>query len=182
MDSLRCVVIDAGHGGASSGAIGPSGYKEKDLTLDIALRIEKLLSLNKNIKVIMTRETDVDIPLNRRRAIANMMDADLFVSIHFNSAPNKSANFTEIYYSGNQSYAAASAFGKSIQKLMGNELFIRRRGFAVIRGNYAHLGAVLLEPFYLSNVLGEKYILSPHNKSELAICLKETILEILKEG
>jgi N-acetylmuramoyl-L-alanine amidase len=82
---LKTVIIDAGHGGKDSGAIGRES-KEKDIVLDIALRVRDYL--NKylpNLNVIMTRDKDVFVPLNDRATIANKNNADLFVSIHANS-------------------------------------------------------------------------------------------------
>lgn len=79
------VVLDAGHGGKDPGKVGYKNYKEKDIALKIALEVGKLLSKEKNIKVVFTRETDIFIGLKERGKIANKADADLFVSIHCNA-------------------------------------------------------------------------------------------------
>ena len=93
---VRRVVIDPGHGGKDPGAISPSGIKEKDLTLRVgkllAAALERLGS-----EVIMTRDRDIFLPLEERTAIANSRDADLFISIHVNSAPNREARGVETY-------------------------------------------------------------------------------------
>jgi N-acetylmuramoyl-L-alanine amidase len=85
------VVIDPGHGGKDPGAIGPGGTNEKDVVLSISLEIKNYLSKYKNIKVYMTREEDVFVPLRERTQFANDKNADLFISIHAN-ASGRSAN------------------------------------------------------------------------------------------
>jgi N-acetylmuramoyl-L-alanine amidase len=96
--SARRIVIDAGHGGHDPGAIGPGGYQEKDLVLDVALRLEKLLRAELGADVVMTRATDVFIPLEERTAIANAKGADLFLSIHANSSRSRTARGIETYF------------------------------------------------------------------------------------
>lgn len=91
------VVIDPGHGGLSPGAVSPSGLQEKVLTLDIALRIRNLLQKNPNIKVILTRTSDVAIPLRERAYIGNTNKADLFISLHGNGSFGKSRRPFAIY-------------------------------------------------------------------------------------
>jgi len=94
----RRIVIDPGHGGRDPGTIGHGGLREKDVVLDVALRLEKLLRSELGAEVIMTRRDDVFIPLEERTAIANSEDADLFLSIHVNSAPSRNARGIETYY------------------------------------------------------------------------------------
>ncbi len=79
------VVLDAGHGGKDPGKVGYKNHKEKDIALKIVLEVGKLLELEKNIKVVYTRKTDVFIGLKERGKIANKADASLFVSIHCNA-------------------------------------------------------------------------------------------------
>jgi N-acetylmuramoyl-L-alanine amidase len=91
------IVIDAGHGGHDPGAQG-HGIKEADLTLDIALRLEKLLAEEAGIEVAMTRRDNTYVPLEERTAIANREGADLFLSIHANASRNSAAHGVETYY------------------------------------------------------------------------------------
>lgn len=95
------VVLDAGHGGHDPGNLGSpgSGYKEKDIALNVTLLVGKALEKNPNIKVIYTRTTDVFLKLHERANIANKADADLFVSIHCNSH-HSSAHGTETFVLG----------------------------------------------------------------------------------
>jgi N-acetylmuramoyl-L-alanine amidase len=97
---VRTIVIDPGHGGKDPGAIGPGGLAEKEIVLDIALRLRKLLTERSQRKVVMTRTRDVFIPLDERTLLANGKKADLFVSIHANASPQKSTRGIEIYLLG----------------------------------------------------------------------------------
>lgn len=91
------IVIDPGHGGHDPGA-QVKGLAEADLTLDVALRLEALLQKEPGIEVVLTRRTNVYIPLEERTAIANREDADLFLSIHGNASRNASARGVETYF------------------------------------------------------------------------------------
>jgi N-acetylmuramoyl-L-alanine amidase len=95
--SVARVVIDAGHGGHDPGAHG-NGVQEAELTLDVALRLSRLLEKQPGIEVVMTRNTDVFIPLEERTAIANRENADLFLSIHANASRNSKARGVETYF------------------------------------------------------------------------------------
>jgi N-acetylmuramoyl-L-alanine amidase len=92
------IVIDAGHGGHDSGTLGVDGIEEKDVVLDVALRLGKLLHDRLGSEIIYTRSDDTFIPLETRTAIANKAQADLFLSIHANSSPDASARGVETYY------------------------------------------------------------------------------------
>jgi N-acetylmuramoyl-L-alanine amidase len=93
------IVIDAGHGGHDTGTIGPTGLMEKDLCLDVALRLGKLIQQKlPDTEIIYTRSDDTFIPLEERTHIANETKADLFVSIHANSSPDHLARGVETYY------------------------------------------------------------------------------------
>lgn len=92
------IVIDPGHGGHDTGTIGPTGLKEKDLALDVALRLGKMIEDKLGAEVVYTREDDTFIPLEDRTALANQVKADLFISIHANSSRDHSARGVETYY------------------------------------------------------------------------------------
>ena len=92
------IVIDAGHGGHDSGTLGVDGLEEKDVVLDVALRVGKLLHERLGAEIIYTRSDDTFIPLETRTAIANKAQADLFLSIHANSSSEPSARGVETYY------------------------------------------------------------------------------------
>jgi N-acetylmuramoyl-L-alanine amidase len=92
------IVIDAGHGGHDSGTLGVDGIEEKDVVLDVALRLGKLLHDRLGSEIIYTRSDDTFVPLETRTAIANKAQADLFLSIHANSSSDASARGVETYY------------------------------------------------------------------------------------
>jgi N-acetylmuramoyl-L-alanine amidase len=95
---VQRIVIDPGHGGHDTGTIGPTGLTEKDVVLDVALRLAKLLRDDLGSEVVLTRDTDVFIPLEERTAIANEKAADLFISIHTNASRDSSARGIETYF------------------------------------------------------------------------------------
>jgi N-acetylmuramoyl-L-alanine amidase len=92
------IVVDAGHGGHDTGTIASNGLREKDLVLDVAQRLGKLLEEDLGAEVIYTRDDDTFVPLETRTAIANKQQADLFISIHANSSPTRSVRGVETYY------------------------------------------------------------------------------------
>lgn len=92
------IVVDAGHGGHDTGTIGPRGLREKDLVLDVALRLGKLLESKIGAEVVQTRDDDTFVPLETRTALANQHQADLFISIHANSSRDPKARGVETYY------------------------------------------------------------------------------------
>ena len=102
VSKIRCVVIDAGHGGKDPGAISRNGkYKEKNITLSVALELGRLIKeADPDIKVVYTRTTDKYVELAQRAAIANRNKADLFISIHVNSAKSLQARGTETFVMG----------------------------------------------------------------------------------
>ena len=90
-------MIDAGHGGNDVGTHGPSGYYEKDLTLDVAQRLGALIEERMGSEVVYTRSDDTYVGLEERTRIANQHEADLFLSIHANSSPYRAAAGVETY-------------------------------------------------------------------------------------
>jgi N-acetylmuramoyl-L-alanine amidase len=98
--SFKTIVIDPGHGGKDPGARGQRGTEEKDITLKVALKLRDLLSKQPGIRILMTRERDQFVELEDRAKFANGQEADLFVSIHVNSHPQRSVKGIEIYHFG----------------------------------------------------------------------------------
>ena len=95
---INRIVIDAGHGGHDSGTLGVGGIREKDVVLDVALRLGKLLHDRLGAEIVYTRSDDTFIPLETRTAIANKAQADLFISVHANSSPEAGVRGVEVYY------------------------------------------------------------------------------------
>ncbi len=96
-DRFDRVVLDAGHGGDDHGAEGPAGLLEKEMALDVARLLKERIERN-GVQVVLTRSEDVYVPLEERTAIANRARADLFVSIHANAAPARSARGVETFF------------------------------------------------------------------------------------
>ncbi len=94
---VRRIAIDPGHGGNDAGAVGPTGLREKDVTLDIAHRVAPLLAHELKIETLLTRDNDVYVPLDLRAARANAFHADLFVSIHCNASENGKATGVQTF-------------------------------------------------------------------------------------
>ncbi|MCS7079049.1 MAG: N-acetylmuramoyl-L-alanine amidase [Chloracidobacterium sp.] len=96
---VKRIIIDPGHGGSDTGAIGRDGMYEKDVALDIALRLRAAIQRElKDVEAILTRDTDRFVPLEERTAMANARQADLFISIHLNSSPTPLASGVETYF------------------------------------------------------------------------------------
>jgi len=124
-------VIDLGHGGFDSGAVGPSGLKEKDVTLDLARRVKQSISEKGKIKCFLTRTGDYYIPLSDRTVIANQYQADLFVGIHINANKNRKAHGCETYYcsetASSKEAARVAALENAVLKY--DEPFKKRPGY-----------------------------------------------------
>lgn len=95
---LGRIVIDAGHGGNDAGTRGPSGLLEKDVVLDVALKLGSMLQDRMGADIVYTRSDDTYIPLEERTRIANDRKADLFLSVHANSSPYRAVGGVETYY------------------------------------------------------------------------------------
>ena len=147
--SFRTVVIDPGHGGHDRGAISEERVYEKDLALITALELETALR-KAGIRVVMTRRTDVFIPLGDRVAMANRYPGSLFLSIHYNSAPREGAQGVETFYCRNNSASAAFRIHRSIMERIGTmDRGVKQARFRVLRE--ARYTAVLLECGFLTN-------------------------------
>jgi N-acetylmuramoyl-L-alanine amidase len=92
------IVLDAGHGGHDPGSIGPSGVREKEVTLAVVRRLAQLLDREPGVRVVLTRDDDAFVPLGERTKIANREQADLFVSVHANAAESRQAEGFETYF------------------------------------------------------------------------------------
>ena len=101
--AVPLVVVDPGHGGDQTGAIGPCQLKEKDLTLEISTRLARILHTSGKVKVLLTRTTDRDVQLRRRVELANKVNANLFLSIHANASKDTSRHGVETYFLSHRS-------------------------------------------------------------------------------
>jgi N-acetylmuramoyl-L-alanine amidase len=147
--STTTVVIDAGHGGYDRGGIPGQRVAEKEMTLDVAQRLKKVLSAS-GYRVVMTRDSDVFVPLGTRVAIANSYSDAIFVSVHFNSAKRSGASGIETYFYDRESLPLASAIHYFVAGgAASSNRNVRRRGYYVLRKN--RNPAVLVECGFLTN-------------------------------
>src|SRR5437773_3469680 len=164
--SPTAVVIDAGHGGFDRGGIPGQMVAEKEMTLDVAQRLKSLLAAS-GYRVVMTRDSDVFVPLPTRVAIANSYGNAIFVCIHFNSAKRMGAGGIETYFYSRDSLPLASAVhyfvaGGAPSANRG----VRRRGFYVLRKT--GIPAVLVECGFLTNPTEGAYAESTSYRQKLA--------------
>ncbi|MBL8111689.1 MAG: N-acetylmuramoyl-L-alanine amidase [Acidobacteria bacterium] len=124
--AIETIVLDAGHGGADPGTHTPAGLKEKEITLDIAMRLRALLE-EARFKVVMTRESDTEVTLRKRAEIANAAEGDIFVSIHVNSLPETGARGVETYFLGATDDPRLSHLAQEENQLSGYSLSDFRR-------------------------------------------------------
>jgi N-acetylmuramoyl-L-alanine amidase len=147
--TFTTVVVDAGHGGKDSGAYRRSGPPEKMVTLDVAQRLERRLR-ESQIKTVMTRDSDVFIPLNDRVAMENTQKNAIFVSIHFNDSRKRKTHGFETYYHSGASFDLANRIQQKLITIPNSANGgIHTANFRVLR--LASCPAVLVECGYLSN-------------------------------
>jgi N-acetylmuramoyl-L-alanine amidase len=147
--SSTTVVIDAGHGGYDRGGIPGQRVAEKEMTLDVAQRLKKVLAAS-GYRVVMTRDSDVFVPLGTRVAIANSYPNAIFVSVHFNSAKRSGASGIETYFYDRESLPLASAIHYFVAGgASSSNRNVRRRGYYVLRKTKNP--AVLVECGFLTN-------------------------------
>ena len=152
------MVIDAGHGGRDRGGIRGQVVSEKELTLDVALRLNEILRKD-GVRTVMTRTRDIFVPLPKRVAIANVHRNAIFVSIHFNAASCKSAEGCETYYFRPSAKAIASRVQARLMRVEpGKNRGVKWMPYYVLRNT--RIPAVLAECGFLTN------------RSEASLCLK----------
>jgi N-acetylmuramoyl-L-alanine amidase len=162
----RTIIIDPGHGGHDRGGVPGQRISEKDKCLDVGLRLRRLLTAD-GFRVIMTRDTDVFIPLPTRVAIANAHPGASFVSIHFNCATRSGANGIETYYYRSDSASLAQSIHRNVVSGAPTEnRGIRRRGFYVLRRTA--VPSVLVECGFLTNPTEGSLALTANYRETLA--------------
>jgi len=130
---LRRLVIDAGHGGFDSGAVGLNGLQEKEVTLDIARRLKKLVEERTQVKAFLSRTGDYYLPLSARTVIANQYRADLFVSIHINANVKRSAGGMETFFCSEKASSKEAARIAARENAIGkDEEFFKPKDFVDI--------------------------------------------------
>ena len=187
------IVIDPGHGGEDSGAIGPSGVTEKSITLQIAKEVERMLK-EAGAKVTMTRTTDTEVSPKHRQAtdvdelqarcdVANKAKADIFISIHMDSFTSREASGTTGYYYTKGS-AASKRLAAAIQSELVGQLKTTSRGiktcnFYVVK--HTKMPATLIEVAFVSNPKEEKLLTSKKGVQKAAIGIVNGISDFFGE-
>jgi N-acetylmuramoyl-L-alanine amidase len=183
---MQVVCLDPGHGGADPGALGPSGLKESGMALDVCLRAQKLLA--PHVRCHLTRSTDVFIRLSDRPKISNKLNADVFVSYHFNSAGVSVPNSWEIFTTPgqNNSDRLASAIGTQHAKQFPGQKaradysdrdIDKEANFTVLRGT--DCPSCLMEGEFIHTRHGEELIGVAGNRQKMAIAVMRGVLNFL---
>ncbi|OME87081.1 MULTISPECIES: N-acetylmuramoyl-L-alanine amidase family protein [Paenibacillus] len=172
------VVIDSGHGAKDSGAVGITGYLEKDYNLSLALKVKSLLEKEEHIEVYLTRTDDTFVELADRAAFANNLEADLFISLHANSLPGSGASGTETFYYSPQSKKLGEIIQKHIVAVIGlPDRGVKSAGYVVIKRT--KMPAVLIESAFLSNKKDEAILRDGKKQQEIAEAIVMGIKEYL---
>lgn len=195
----QTVIIDAGHGGDDGGAIGIDGTVEKDINLDIALKLEKLLKFY-GFDVIMTRTEDImtcDDGLDslRKRKVSdihNRFDVleknpdAVFISIHQNKFEDNSQHGTQVFYSGNndESKLLAESIQNSIVSVLqpDNSRVVKKSGSGIYLLYHAKLPAVLVECGFISNLAEVKRLNDEKYRMKIAILIADGLIKYLMNG
>ena len=182
----RRIVVDPGHGGQKVGAVGVLGDEtggvvyEKDLTLDIGLRLARVLSAE-GAEVVMTRSDDSDVSLSARSQLANTLNADAFVSVHCNSCdtPN-SLNGTMVFYDHPHSVGLAGMVKEELIASLGTEdKGVRNANFDVIRRTRG-LG-ILVETAFINNDNDRDRLLNPNFQERTARAIARGLIRFLNQ-
>lgn len=172
------IVIDPGHGGIDSGAIGTNGIKEKDITLKVA---KQMLILNRTLfenkyDITLTRYRDTLISLIDRTRLTNALGPDMFISLHCNHSTNPKAQGIEVYvHNGMNTHSDQSAWlAYNLHKELNEQLGLKSRGvkfdnFQVLRETAQTCPSILIELGFLSNDLESKYYNNDHYIRALAL-------------
>jgi N-acetylmuramoyl-L-alanine amidase len=156
------------------------GLREKDLTLDVGLRLRELLSQRTDVRVVLTRAEDRSLGLWDRRDVSNDNRADIFVSIHFNGSRNKAVNRSEVFYSSKASWKPAQTFGEMVDLAVGsNHGLVQKVHWTVLWENRARLGAMLVEIMYLSHPAADDFLADIENRDVIAQGLQRAVDTLL---
>ncbi len=178
------IVLDPGHGGPDSGAVGINGLRETDVVLDISKTVERYLGA-KGVKVLMTRSVEKDVTLNERVVMANKSNADAFVSIHANATRGFRTDV-----SGIESYFFTGFYGKKLAAKIQDELLyvspgspdrgVRQSRFFVIRKT--NMPAALIEVGFLTGKYDSKFLAQESHRTKVAFAIAKGILNYLRES
>ncbi|MDC9722246.1 MAG: N-acetylmuramoyl-L-alanine amidase [Urechidicola sp.] len=186
----KVIVIDAGHGGKDSGAIGINSIQEKDVVLNVAkeiIRLNKLI-FNDELDIFLTRYKDTLISLSDRNRLAKVLNAEVFVSLHCNHAKNSKARGMEVYVHDSDGKNIKSSIGlglsilnESIKKLGFKKRGVKFANFHVLRKSKNH-PSILVEMGFLTNGDEANYFLKSKNVKAIALSILLGITNYLNTG
>jgi N-acetylmuramoyl-L-alanine amidase len=173
----RFIAVDAGHGGDDTGAINQAiGINEKTVTLAISQQLQRILE-SRGHEVLMTRRTDVFVPLGQRAELANTAGTEIFVSIHCNSAENASATGIETYHHANSEMgqALAAEVHRAVIAALPSHLNrgVKSANFQVLRET--QMPACLVETEFISNHQQAQFLANPANQERIARAIADGI-------
>lgn len=186
LDEKKIIVIDPGHGGNDSGAIGVNSLREKKITLEIVRLISELAekNYNKTVEIYQTRYSDTLVSLSDRAKLAKVLNADLFLSLHCNHSDNPDARGVEVYVPNKRLkfLDEATWFGFQLQAELNEKLGFESRGvkfanFQVLRETNGFMPSVLLELGFLSNGDEQGYFQKSKNIKVLALVIWECLIK-----
>ncbi len=183
----KVVVIDPGHGGIDSGAIGVNGIYEKDVVLNIA---KEVLNLNKfffdnELDIYLTRYNDTLISLSDRSRLTESLKADVFVSLHCNASQNNSRGMeVYVHHSKNKESIAfgVSILNESTEKLGFDKRGVKFANFQVLRETISYCPSILVEMGFMTNMDEADYYLKAKNIRAMALAVLMGILNYLNAG
>ncbi|WP_430905577.1 N-acetylmuramoyl-L-alanine amidase family protein [Maribacter sp. 2-571] len=187
VDFKKIIVIDPGHGGKDSGAIGIKGIREKDVVLQVAREILKLNEELENPHAIyLTRYNDTLISLSDRTQLVKALKVDLFISLHCNHSDNPNARGVEVFVTNQQSDYAEDLvwLAYKLQAALNKQLGFESRGvkfanFHMLRETAGFVPGMLLELGFLSNGDENEYLLKHKSMEALALVIWDSLIENL---
>ena len=171
--SFSTVVIDAGHGGKDGGAVW-NGLLERNLTLDVAKRLDSVLGA-RGLRTVMTRKSNSTVELSTRAAIANRTRSSVFVSIHFNACRDRTASGIETHYRSTRGRSLAGFIQRSLDRgVTGENRGVGYADYKVLRET--KMPAVLVECGFISNKKEARLCASPAHRQKLAEAIAAGLL------
>lgn len=200
--SIKVIVIDPGHGGYDLGIEGESGFREKDLNLAIALKVESLLRQTLSQKIVLTRTKDLGLTTRQRATLATNAGADLLITIHGGGSPSLTARGAAVFYSDPASramgapgdpfyrtrleYAAASAdVARAIGDWIQEETSTSLRGLRAVPSrllNHVTMAGVMIEVGCLTNSIEEPLLQENDYQDKLARGIAKGVIAYLRDG
>lgn len=188
-DKRATIVIDPGHGGIDSGALGVNDIKEKNITLELAKRIIRLNSIQNGLNIYLTRYTDTLISLRDRSRLTEAIKPDLFISLHFNYSPHSTARGLEVFVlrqEMSKNLRESIFVANEIHNALTSRLGIKSRGikfagFQVLKESLSIAPSILVELGFLSNLDEADFISKSKNLEIIALLIYDKLLNLFEQ-